>query len=203
MLSAIGDGRGSKHSAHGDTGSPGTTPLGGCGPVTIVGGDGNGASTSPCQPEAPSGTGPAPPDAATWPGAPSVTVADQACAWKTFTGPEGRDMSGLVFDPTNADVLYAAKNKSWVFRLVRQGDLWVPDTGQRLGRRQADLLPRRRRPARLRGPHGRRRRCALRDDRARQRQQLGRPELGPAIRSDRGRHLAPRDRSVEPHARLS
>jgi hypothetical protein len=55
-------------------------------------------------------------------------VADQACAWKTTTGPEGRDMSGLVFDPTNAAVVYAAKNKSWVFRLVRQGDLWVPDT---------------------------------------------------------------------------
>ena len=37
-------------------------------------------------------------------------------------------MSGLVFDPTNPDVLYAAKNKNWVFRMVRQGDLWVSDT---------------------------------------------------------------------------
>jgi hypothetical protein len=57
-----------------------------------------------------------------------VKVADRQCAWKTATGPEGRDMSGLVFDPTNPGVLYAAKNKSWVFRMVKQGDLWVPDT---------------------------------------------------------------------------
>jgi chitodextrinase len=84
-----------------------------------------------CQPEAPSGTGTLPATALTpsaWPGGATVTVADQQCAWKTTTGPEGRDVSGLVFDPTNANVLYAVKNKSWVFRLVKQGDLWVSDT---------------------------------------------------------------------------
>jgi hypothetical protein len=42
-------------------------------------------------------------------------------------------VSGLVFDPTNSDVLYAAKNKSWVFRLVKQGDVWVPDTANGWG----------------------------------------------------------------------
>ena len=158
--------------------------------------------TLPCKPESASGTGPATAGAQTWPGGASVTVADQTCAWKTTTGPEGRDMSGLVFDPTNPDVLYAVKNKSWVFRLVKQGDLWVPDTANGLGRRQADLLPRRHRPARLRGPDGRPRRCALRHDRARQRQQHLRPELGPALRPDRGGHHARPDRPVEPHCRL-
>ena len=37
-------------------------------------------------------------------------------------------MSGLVFDPTDPNVLWAVKNKNWVFRLVQQGGLWVPDT---------------------------------------------------------------------------
>jgi hypothetical protein len=125
---------GARPSASGDLGSPGTTPPGisTCGPVTIVGGSGSG-STVPCQPESPSGTGPAPASATTWPGAASVTVADQLCAWKTATGPEGRDMSGLVFDPANPDVLYAAKNKSWVFRMVKQDGLWVPDTANDWG----------------------------------------------------------------------
>lgn len=129
QFSAVGDGKGSKASVSGDIGSPGTSPLDACGSVTIVGGNGTGnPNTLPCQPEAASGTGPAPTTAQTWPGGATVAVADQACAWKTTTGPEGRDMSGLVFDPTNPNVLWAAKNKSWVFRLVKQGDLWVPDT---------------------------------------------------------------------------
>jgi hypothetical protein len=70
-----------------------------------------------------------------------VTVADQLCAWKTTTGPEGRDMSGLVFDPTNPDVLWAVKNKSWVFRLVQQGDVWVPDTANDWGAGKQIFFP--------------------------------------------------------------
>jgi hypothetical protein len=130
-FSAVGDGLGTKTSASGagDIGSPGTSPLNACGPVTIVGGNGTGSpNTLPCQPEAASGTGPAPANAQTWPGGSTVTVADQTCAWKTTTGPEGRDMSGLVFDPTNPDVLWGVKNKSWVFRLVKQNGVWAPDT---------------------------------------------------------------------------
>ena len=50
-------------------------------------------------------------------------------------------MSGLVFDPTNADVLYAVKNKSWVFRLVKQGDLWVPDTANGWGAGKQIFFP--------------------------------------------------------------
>lgn len=87
--------------------------------------------TLACQPEAPSGTGTLPATALTpaaWPGSATVTTADTQCAWKTTTGPEGRDVSGLDFDPSNPNVLYSVKNKSWVFRMVKQGGLWVPDT---------------------------------------------------------------------------
>jgi len=88
-----------------------------------------GGSTLDCTPEAPSGSGPAPALATTWPGSADVSVVDNLCAWKTPTGPEGRDISGLVFEPgSDGTVLYAVKNKSWVFRLVNQGSLWVPDT---------------------------------------------------------------------------
>ena len=130
VFSVVGDANGTKTSVSGDIGSPGTTTLG----SVWAGHDRRRqrhaatSSSLPCQPESPSGTGPAPAGAQTWPGGATVAVADQSCAWKTATGPEGRDMSGLVFDPTDPSVLWAVKNKSWVFRLVRQGDTWVPDT---------------------------------------------------------------------------
>jgi hypothetical protein len=127
VFSQVGDASGAKTSASHDVASPGTTNLGACGPVTVVGGDGS-AGGVPCTPEAASGTGPAPAGAQAWPGAATVAVADQLCAWKTATGPEGRDMSGLVFDPSDPHVLWAVKNKSWVFRLVEQNGVWVPDT---------------------------------------------------------------------------
>ena len=103
-----------------------------------------GGSTLPCQPEAPSGTGTLPATALTpspWPGSSTVAVADTQCAWKTTTGPEGRDVSGLVFDPSNPNVLYSAKNKGWVFRMVKQGALWVPDTANGWGAGKEIFFP--------------------------------------------------------------
>lgn len=63
-----------------------------------------------------------------WPGSDDVTVIDAECAWKTPTGDEGRDMSGLDIDPSEPDVMWAVKNKNWLFRLVQEGGIWVPDT---------------------------------------------------------------------------
>jgi Lamin Tail Domain len=142
QLAVAGDSIGSHASTRGDLGSPGTSPLNACGPVNIVGGEGPGPGTTlPCNPESASGSGAAPAGAQPWPGSATVTVADQQCAWKTTTGPEGRDMSGLVFDPTNPNVVWAAKNKNWVFRLVKQGDLWVADTANGWGAGKQILFP--------------------------------------------------------------
>ncbi|WP_456844445.1 lamin tail domain-containing protein [Cellulomonas sp. P5_C6] len=117
--------------------TPVTTPGG------ATGGTGGG-TTLACQPEGPSGTGTLPATALTptaWPGSAAVTVADAQCAWLTTTGPEGRDVSGLVFDPSNANVLYSVKNKSWVFRLVKQNGLWVSDTSNGWGAGKEIFFP--------------------------------------------------------------
>jgi hypothetical protein len=88
---------------------------------------GGGSLTSGCTPEAPSGTGSTPSGTLAWPGGLDVTIADKVCAFTTSTGPEGRDVSGLAFDPSNPSVLWAAKNKNWLYKLVKSNGLWVPD----------------------------------------------------------------------------
>ncbi|TWV53789.1 hypothetical protein FRZ03_08550 [Streptomyces misionensis] len=88
---------------------------------------GGGSLTGGCAPEAPTGTGPAPAGTLVWPGGKDVTIADDVCAFTTSTGPEGRDLSGLAFDPSNPSVLWAAKNKNWLFKLVKSGGKWVAD----------------------------------------------------------------------------
>jgi hypothetical protein len=62
-----------------------------------------------------------------WPGSQSVRTADLA---GTFV----QDLSGLVFDPKNPDVLWAAQNKlGTLFKLVRDGQSWVPDSANGWG----------------------------------------------------------------------
>lgn len=128
-----------------DVGSPGTSRFGNAvDPRAPGGGDTGGGPTLPCQPEAPEGTGTLPATAlapAAWPGSADVAVADAPCAWVTSTGPEGRDVSGLVVDPRDAGVLYAVKNKSWVFRLVKQDGHWVPDTANGWGAGKEIFFP--------------------------------------------------------------
>ncbi|MFJ8621915.1 lamin tail domain-containing protein [Kitasatospora sp. NPDC093550] len=88
---------------------------------------GGGALTSGCTPEAPGGTGSTPAGTLAWPGGLDVTIADNVCAFTTSTGPEGRDLSGLAFDPANPSVLWAAKNKNWLYKLVKSNGTWIPD----------------------------------------------------------------------------
>ncbi|WP_221177344.1 lamin tail domain-containing protein [Nocardioides marmoriginsengisoli] len=58
-----------------------------------------------------------------WPGAQTVTTAD-------LLGTFLQDLSGLVFDPADPDVLWAAQNKKGtLFKLVRDGDNFVPASG--------------------------------------------------------------------------
>ncbi|NUR24533.1 MAG: hypothetical protein HOV83_01535 [Catenulispora sp.] len=88
---------------------------------------GGGSVTGTCAPEAPSGTGSHPAGTLAWPGGLDVTIADTVCAFTTSTGPEGRDVSGLAFDPANPSVLWAAKNKNWLYKLVKSNGTWIPD----------------------------------------------------------------------------
>lgn len=89
---------------------------------------GGGSLTSGCTPEAPSGTGSTPSGTLAWPGGLDVTIADNVCAFTTSTGTEGRDVSGLAFDPSNPSVLWAAKNKNWLYKLVKSNGKWIPDS---------------------------------------------------------------------------
>lgn len=57
-----------------------------------------------------------------WPGGEGIRTADLA---ETFN----QDLSGLAFDPSDPDVLWASKNKLGTFyQLVRSGQSWIPAT---------------------------------------------------------------------------
>ncbi|PJI84897.1 carbohydrate-binding protein [Luteimicrobium subarcticum] len=149
QLAAVGDGDhawAATVGAASDVGSPGTSRFGDARDPRASGGTGGGTggTTLACEPEAPSGTGTLPATAlapTSWPGSADVALADAQCAWKTTTGPEGRDVSGLAFDPSDPSVLYAVKNKSWVFRLVQHDGLWVPDTSDGWGAGKEIFFP--------------------------------------------------------------
>ena len=132
--STAADAEGSWASVNGFVASPGASTRGTSTPGSVRDGGGGGTPALDCQPEAASGTAAAPSGAEVWPGSATPVVSDNQCAWKTTTGPEGRDISGLDFDPTDPSVLWAVKNKSWVFKLVKQGGLWVPATGWESGK---------------------------------------------------------------------
>jgi LPXTG-motif cell wall-anchored protein len=82
---------------------------------------------APCQTEN-SGDDPGtvPDTALTWPGGATPTTIDAQCSWVTTES--GQDLSGLAFDPTDPNVLYAVKNKSHVYRLINSGGTWSKDT---------------------------------------------------------------------------
>jgi hypothetical protein len=84
-----------------------------------AGGSGGSDLPGTCTPEAPDPAGAVPAGAVPWPGSTAPVVADNLCAFETATGPEGRDISGLVFDKTDPSILWAVKNKSWIFKLVK------------------------------------------------------------------------------------
>jgi hypothetical protein len=66
-------------------------------------------------------------DTEPWPGSQTIATADLP---ETFT----QDLSGLAFDPSNPDVLWGAQNKhGTLFKLVRSGQNWIPDTANGWG----------------------------------------------------------------------
>ena len=70
----------------------------------------------------------------------------------TSTGPEGRDISGLVFDPSDAERPLLGEEQELGLPPGEAGRPLGPRHQQRLGRRQADLLPRRARTPRRTSP---------------------------------------------------
>jgi hypothetical protein len=88
------------------------------------------APEAPCETED-SGTAPGtiPAGALPWPGGGTPKTIDGLCAWdtKSLPGGSGNDLSGLAFDPNDGNVLYAVKNKSHVWRLLKVGETWTPD----------------------------------------------------------------------------
>ncbi|WP_336659637.1 lamin tail domain-containing protein [Leucobacter sp. USHLN153] len=79
-----------------------------------------------CQTEPPSDLGEALAGGVAWPGSQDWRVADELCQFNSAVS--GQDVSGLDIDPNAPDVMWAVKNKSHVYRLVKQGELWVKDT---------------------------------------------------------------------------
>ncbi|WP_246846372.1 lamin tail domain-containing protein [Humibacter ginsenosidimutans] len=113
--------------SHTATASWGASNATACAGTIIAPSDpGDGGTQVPCQTEAPSGSGPAIAGGVAWPGSQDWTVADHQCEFVTALS--GQDVSGLDIDPATPNVMWAVKNKSHVYRLVKDGDLWVPDT---------------------------------------------------------------------------
>lgn len=79
----------------------------------------------PCQTEAPSDLGAEQPGGIAWPGSQDWKVVDNQCQFDSAVS--GQDVSGLDIDPNDPDVMWAVKNKNHVYRLVKDGDLWVKD----------------------------------------------------------------------------
>jgi hypothetical protein len=127
-VSVVGDASGAWTGVDGSIGSPGHTQFA---PGTTLGGVGLGTGgatgpTVPCDTEAPSGTGAAIAGGVAWPGGQNPTTADTQCQFVTINS--GQDISGLVFDPSNAGVVYAAKNKSHIYKLVKSNGQWLNAT---------------------------------------------------------------------------
>lgn len=121
-------------------------------------------SDVPCTTEAPSATTDPVAGAVAWPGSQDVAVADGVCAWDG--GGTQQDLSGLVFDPTDPNILWAVKNKERRLQAHQDRRRLAEGHHGRVGERQGHHLPEWHRAARLRGHDGRPRRCALRHHRA-------------------------------------
>lgn len=93
---------------------------------TIIAPSTPGGGDVSCQTEAASGDGPAIAGGIAWPGSQNAVVSDNECQFVTSLS--GQDVSGLDIDPSAPSVMWAVKNKSHVYRLVKSGSLWIPDT---------------------------------------------------------------------------
>lgn len=110
------------HTAESSWGASNATACAG----EIIPTNGGPDSDVPCQTEAASGSGPAMAGGLPWPGSAAWTVADAQCAFVNTKS--GQDLSGLDIDPDEPTVMWGAKNKNHLYRLIQSGSLWVADT---------------------------------------------------------------------------
>lgn len=80
----------------------------------------------PCQTEPASDLGAPLTGGESWPGSQKWNVSDTQCQFNSTVS--GQDVSGLDIDPDAPQVMWAVKNKSHLYKLIKSGSLWVKDT---------------------------------------------------------------------------
>ncbi len=93
----------------------------------------------PCQTEPASDLGAPAAGGIAWPGSQKWSTADNQCQFNSAVS--GQDVSGLDIDPSTPTVMWAVKNKSHLYRLVKSGGLWVKDTANEWGEGKRLVFP--------------------------------------------------------------
>lgn len=87
--------------------------------------DSSEGSNVPCQTEPPSDLGAEIAGGIAWPGSQDWRTSDNQCQFDSAVS--GQDVSGLDIDPNEPNVMWAVKNKSHLYRLVKEGERWIKD----------------------------------------------------------------------------
>ncbi|MDI6023214.1 lamin tail domain-containing protein [Leucobacter sp. UT-8R-CII-1-4] len=87
--------------------------------------DSSEGSTVPCQTQPPSDLAEEIAGGISWPGSQKWYTSDNQCQFDSAVS--GQDVSGLDIDPSAPDVMWAVKNKSHLYRLVKENDRWIKD----------------------------------------------------------------------------
>src|SRR5690606_10003124 len=93
----------------------------------------------PCQTEPASDLGVPIAGGIAWPGSQKWATSDNQCQFNSAVS--GQDVSGLDIDPATPNVMWAVKNKSHLYRLLKSGGLWVKDTANDWGEGKRLVFP--------------------------------------------------------------
>lgn len=118
--SACGDGSG--RWLHTESDSWGESNANACSGRII---DSSEGSTVPCQTQPPSDLADEIAGGIAWPGSQKWFTSDNQCQFDSAIS--GQDVSGLDIDPSVPNVMWAVKNKSHLYRLIKDNDRWIKD----------------------------------------------------------------------------
>ena len=118
--SACGDGSG--RWLHTESDSWGESNANACSGRII---DSSEGSTVPCQTQPPSDLADEIAGGIAWPGSQKWFTSDNQCQFDSAVS--GQDVSGLDIDPNAPNVMWAVKNKSHLYRLIKDNDRWIKD----------------------------------------------------------------------------